>query len=399
MTAVSIDPCPSAETEIDANWRTAFNLTDASDVRLQAQVATGVVGAKLVLKASLDGGTTWENLSAGGTGPTVRVYTDGYNRGTSLNVRADFKADVLLSIFVRGGDDVSPLVLGNVGALVYVRSEEGSIIEVLELCAIPAATEMVDVGQPPFDGAISSLVAYLSTTPWWDTNYHNIITTGGNPAYLDSTRVWNGHDALTGYIESGGAVLRTYISMYNDNFPSYGPPNYDCPDMIAYTVCEFEAGANIGTAGAPYATPLLDATSGLIICALTGMGGMYSALCIRNDHLFLDYTSDIDNGTHEQVIDLGLFDSIIGGQGVVAITLRTKRTSTTTKELTLYVNEPCADPTLIATMSATCDETEYDYFLADFYDTFYDNDFGAPTTVWWWQVATDEDPTLFGLTP
>jgi len=196
-TPVTIDPCPSADTEVDTNWRTAFDLTYASDARIQVAVVAPCVGARLYLKASADNGTTWENLSAGGTGPSVSVGIEGDQRGTSLNVHANYRGDVLLSVFVQGGDDATPLVLGNVGALVYVQSESGRIREIGEAadcgcsdywtdCIDFAGHTTVETWRTERDALVQDfkLLQYPDTTD----------TTAAH--YLDATDLFNDNPAL-----------------------------------------------------------------------------------------------------------------------------------------------------------------------------------------------------------
>lgn len=131
----------SEPTEIDPHLRTAFDLFDCCGLRLQLNVLSAAPAGTIVdLRYSVDNGDTWTLVSAGGLGPKVPVSAAGSFLGAIVNVASLARGDVLLSPFIRGGNDSSTVVLGNVSAIAYIAvSALGACPEYPEgACALPA---------------------------------------------------------------------------------------------------------------------------------------------------------------------------------------------------------------------------------------------------------------------
>lgn len=147
VTGLTVTNAPVALTEVDPKMRTAYDLTDVCAIRLQCDVRTALAGAELVLCYSLNSGSTWalvaDPLDYDLGGPFVSIGATGDRRGEYRNPVVAAQTEVLLSVFVRGGDGSSDPVVGNLGALMYTKTSVGacSIIPPTVTCPVfPAFT-------------------------------------------------------------------------------------------------------------------------------------------------------------------------------------------------------------------------------------------------------------------
>lgn len=126
--------------EVDERLRTKFPLVDACAIALQATITTVGTG-ELVVCYSDDNGVTWVELSPAGTGPAIPLNALGTVLGPYVNVAPVAQVfSALLSVFTRDG---ATAVIGNVSAIVYVKTTNGACLELIEpdnSCAIEVTT-------------------------------------------------------------------------------------------------------------------------------------------------------------------------------------------------------------------------------------------------------------------
>jgi hypothetical protein len=109
---------PSAETEFNgaasgSRYRFHYDFTQAKQIRLVRRMATvGASGAKLVLKYSTDGGSTWSYFNASASGPSVAIDATTSLAGSWVDIDAGGRADVLVGLFGSGGDGATDPIFG-----------------------------------------------------------------------------------------------------------------------------------------------------------------------------------------------------------------------------------------------------------------------------------------------
>lgn len=362
--AISVASCPSASTELSTKLRTAFDLTDCCLIRLQADVETEVTGALLTLKYSLDAGATWTILSAGGTGPTVTVATAGDQRGTFLNIDPAAMGDVLLSVFVSGGDGATTLELGNVAALCYLKANEGDCAVVTETseCGIEAGVNSQDFALYASIAALEA--AFVAGT---DTLMTALGAGSLDDGSIGPAASFNGVDG----------IIATYSSTPKDGYPIYSDftadsSSHDKADVTYKRVLTMGAGLDTdGTA------PNVSSDFGLCLveCGIYDGGGGFSHsdfcyVSLRGGNIYFDYFSGGSIPTGAGI----LIDPISAWTGrPIQLLIRIERHSSTETKVTVCLDDACpATPTIVhqAVYTSECTNPS---FLEVQADQFYFN--------------------------
>ncbi len=222
--------------EVSTLMRTIVRIQDICAARLQAHIATADALLTLYLCASLDGGTTWEPISAGGTGPKLTLGALGTLAGSFLNVDPALDGDVMVNVCTKGSGSA---VVGNVLACFYVKTTDGLCIEISEGgCAVPAADFIED-----FSAADADMTALLARLYLGASALDNVT----NDAYalLDAATKYNGNPTLACTYPGVGfdPAPLIFMKMPFQPYNVYG----DYPDDILYQFARVALPADTGS--------------------------------------------------------------------------------------------------------------------------------------------------------
>ena len=390
-------PAASSRSDIAPRLWTAFDLTEACAVRLQAYVSTPVVGAQVACEFSVDNGATWDALDGGAIGPILDVGSAGDQRGPWQSVSPLAAGDVLLRLVVEGGDGSELLELGNTGLLVRMNTGAGGpCVEIppyeppVAGCPVPAALLTEDfagfTSKSDWSGYISGLdvdapqlfALVANFSGGWDLDTDR--TFDGNPS---------GRCVLTG--SAAGGYLYHEVA---DTFLAETPTAPDgLFDGVFFCVFELPADLTLPSFGTPGRAEF---SQGLHLLWVNGADGQY--LIARGDRVYLEWetgtgTTDVDQ------IDLGPLSDFLGQP--LQLLVRAQAVGNSWR-MRVYLNTPCEEtPVLYA--DETVPTRQSGGVLSFGFTGAYRwlvNPSGtsiADASAWTYQLAFDTDPAVFGL--
>jgi hypothetical protein len=367
------------EQEVTPRWRTTVNFANTCGVRIQAHVVTEN-DVRLIVKGSIDGGTTWDYLNAEYEGPFLKITDSGEAVGPFVNIDEDFaEGDVLVSVFARTGSSTS-VTLGNVHLMHAIRVDDAEcpIYEILEECAAPAATLVEDFDYADYGAFLTALNAQNFSNELLFGTWGMPNTEG--PTYsLDATNTFNGNpslrQSLDGGIGYGGFIgfdpdtpedgAYFWVMQIDDTFS----PTDGSFAGQKYRLMTFSCERLLG--GGPFDTGYLTATGG------------------RVTFEWYDAVADTFSST-----DLGPYADWFGDRHQVIV--RIERRSSTTLRFRIYRDPPCSTPTLLEEITVTTNLIDggcsYVYLLDPFGSTYI-----GSASAYTFQMAYDKDPSVFGI--
>ena len=211
--------------EVSSRLRTAFDLSDACAIRVQGKVTTALAGAELVLCYSTDDGATWDYVAdayaTDAGGPWMSIASTGEIRGDFRNVTAGARGDVLLSLFTRYSVGGASAIFGNIGALVYLRTD------LRGMCAslTPAACPVFPTLTPGPSGELfrDDFSSYATDDALRTSSNFTAYTPGfTRPARLYRCTDDTGASAEVGAVNTANSATLTHVEQFGPVPPPSG---------------------------------------------------------------------------------------------------------------------------------------------------------------------------------
>jgi hypothetical protein len=317
--------CAEEPTEISVSLRTAYDLFDVCGLRLQAQVLSpGSADAVLELRYSLDGGATWDLASAGGTGPSLPLVAAGAISGALVNVAPLAAADVLLSVFVSGGDGSTVATIGSLNLFAQVAATRTGVCpeyEELNGCPPTPAVAFMEFAYPTLAAFYADLPLNDGLFAYWSGDSTNTAR-----QFLDTADQFHGAKAL---------VSKHGLGATDQNLYWWCEPNNSLLDASLEICIQLIMQIDLALA----ATVSSDVVDGFVVAKFYTNAGRSYACTLRNDRIYL-----VDNDTTAS--DVGPASDMCDARKQITFRLTMTGAGVLFR---LYLDDPCPDPAPAAT--------------------------------------------------